>query len=87
MLRNVGLPEKGRSGRVADVQRQRRRGQLPFIAAVIALMTFITRLIRRGREGEHGPWYTESLLRTPVAYVVGSVAAFWVVQRVVAFWA
>jgi hypothetical protein len=38
-------------------------------------------------QGERGPWQAEALIHTPVAYVVGSTAAFWVVQRVVAFWA
>jgi hypothetical protein len=27
------------------------------------------------------------MIRVPVAYVIGSVAAFWTVQRVVGFWA
>ena len=35
---------------------------------------------------DHGPWHSESLIRTPVAYAIGSVAAFWTVQRVVGFW-
>ena len=30
-------------------------------------------------------WH-ETLVRVPVAYVIGSIAAFWTVQRVVGFW-
>jgi len=29
----------------------------------------------------------EDLVRTPIAYLIGATAAFWVVQRVVGFWA
>jgi hypothetical protein len=30
-------------------------GQLLLIAAVVARLSFVTRILRRGREGEHGP--------------------------------
>jgi len=53
----------------------------------VLLLSAATRLLRGRRSTEHGPWHSEALVRTPVAYVVGSVAAFWVVQRVVGFWA
>jgi hydrogenase/urease accessory protein HupE len=53
-------------------------GQLIFIAAVMGILSLVSRLAR-GR--------AEAMIRTPVAYVVGSMAAFWTVQRVVAYWA
>ena len=62
-------------------------GQLMFIAAVVAVLWLASRLMGKQAQGERGPWQAEALIRTPVAYVVGSTAAFWVVQRVVAFWA
>jgi uncharacterized membrane-anchored protein YitT (DUF2179 family) len=86
-LRGVGLPEKDVPLALLMFNVGVEVGQLLFIAGVVAILSLVTRLIRRGRSGEHGPWYTESMIRTPVAYVVGSLAAFWVVQRVVAFWA
>ena len=86
-LRGVGLPEKDVPLALLMFNVGVEVGQLLFIAGVVAFFSLVTRLIRRGRTGEHGPWYTESMIRTPVAYVVGSLAAFWVVQRVVAFWA
>ena len=61
-------------------------GQLLFIAAVVAMLSVVTRLFRKRGATEHGPWHSEALIRTPVAYVVGGVSAFWVVQRIVAFW-
>jgi hydrogenase/urease accessory protein HupE len=86
-LREVGLPEKDVPLALLTFNIGVEVGQLMFIAAAVALLSFVTRLLRRGRGGEHGPWYTETVIRTPVAYLVGSMAAFWVVQRVVAFWA
>ena len=62
-------------------------GQLMFIAAVVTVLWLASRLMGKDVEGERGPWRAEALIRTPVAYVVGSTAAFSVVQRVIAFWA
>ena len=86
-LREVGLPEKDVPLALLTFNVGVEVGQLLFIAAVVALLSFATGMLRRGRGGEHGPWHTETVIRTPVAYLVGSMAAFWVVQRVVAFWA
>jgi hydrogenase/urease accessory protein HupE len=86
-LQEVGLPEKDVPLALLMFNVGVEVGQLLFIAVVVALLSFVTRILRRGREGEHGPWYTEAVIRTPVAYLVGSMAAFWVVQRVAAFWA
>ncbi len=85
-LREVGLPEKDVPLALLMFNVGVEVGQLMFIAGVVALLSFVTRILRRGRGGEQGPWHTETVTRTPVAYLVGSMAAFWVVQRVVAFW-
>ena len=57
-----------------------------FIAGVVALFALVAKFLPSGGSCDRGPWRTEALIRTPVAYVVGSISAFWVVQRVVAFW-
>jgi hypothetical protein len=85
-LRQIGLPEKDIPLALLFFNVGVELGQLMFIAAVVTLLSAVTRLVRRRGATEHGPWHSEALIRTPVAYVVGSVAAFWVVQRVVAFW-
>jgi hypothetical protein len=54
---------------------------------VIAVFSVLTRLLRGRGSDAHGPWQSEQLIRTPVAYVIGSIAAFWTVQRVAGFWA
>ncbi len=61
-------------------------GQLLFIVAVIGVFSLLTRLVRSRGSQDHGPWHSETLIRTPVAYAIGSMAAFWTVQRVVGFW-
>jgi len=43
-------------------------------------------LVRKQGSRDHGPWYSETLIRTPVAYAIGSMAAYWTVQRVIGFW-
>ena len=46
----------------------------------------LTRLLRRPGRIERGPWRAEAMIRVPIAYAIGSIAAFWTVQRVVGFW-
>jgi HupE / UreJ protein len=86
-LREVGLPEKDIPLALLFFNVGVEVGQLLFIAAVVLLMSAVTRLLRKPGHDEHGPWHSESLIRVPVAYAIGSVAAFWTVQRVVGFWA
>jgi hypothetical protein len=57
-----------------------------FIVAVVASLSLLSRLLPTNANAEVGPWRAESLMRKPVAYLVGSMAAFWLVQRVVGFW-
>jgi len=86
-LREVGLPEKDIPLALLFFNVGVEVGQLLFIAAVVLLMSAVTRLLRKPGHDEHGPWHSESLIRVPVAYAIGSIAAFWTVQRVVGFWA
>jgi hypothetical protein len=85
-LRSIGLPETDIPVALLFFNVGVEAGQLMFIAAVVAVLSLVGRLISRRRAGDHGPWHTEDLIRTPIAYLVGSTAAFWVVQRVVAYW-
>jgi hypothetical protein len=86
-LREVGLPEKDIPLALLFFNVGVEAGQLLFIAAVVAVFSLVARLLPGSGGERRGPWFTERLIRTPVAYAVGSMAAFWVVQRVVAFWA
>ena len=86
-LREVGLPQSDVPLALLFFNVGVEAGQLLFIAAVMAVLSLVTRLIRARGAADHGPWSTEALVRTPVAYLIGGTAAFWVVQRVAAFWA
>ncbi len=86
-LREVGLPQIDIPIALLFFNVGVEAGQLLFIAAVVTVLSWASRAFARDGRGERGPWRAEALLRTPVAYIVGSTAAFWVVQRVVAFWA
>jgi uncharacterized membrane protein YecN with MAPEG domain len=86
-LREVGLPQSDIPVALLFFNVGVEVGQLIFIVAVVAVLSIASRLMGRGTGSERGPWQAETLIRTPVAYLVGSTAAFWVVQRVVAFWA
>ncbi len=85
-LREVGLPQKDIPVALLFFNVGVEVGQLIFIAAVVALLSLISRLLPRHEAARAGPWHAESLMRKPVAYLVGSMAAFWLVQRVVGFW-
>lgn len=85
-LREVGLPQQDIPLALLFFNVGVEVGQLLFIATVVLLLSTLTRLLRRPGHAEHGPWHSEALVRVPVAYVIGSIAAFWTVQRVVGFW-
>lgn len=86
-LREVGLPQTDVPLALLLFNVGVEAGQLLFIAAVMAVLALATRLLRARGSTAHGPWSTEALVRTPIAYLIGGTAAFWVVQRTVAFWA
>ena len=84
-LKEVGLPEKDIPLALLFFNVGVEAGQLLFIAAVVVVLSVVARLLSRGPADERGPWHAERLIRTPVAYVIGSVAAFWFIQRVAGF--
>lgn len=86
-LREVGLPQKDVPLALLFFNVGVEVGQLIFVAAAIALFSLLTRFLRKPGSTEHGPWHSEALIRTPVAYAIGTMAAFWTVQRVTGFWA
>jgi hydrogenase/urease accessory protein HupE len=85
-LREVGLPQVDIPLALLFFNVGVEAGQLMFIAAAVGALSLLSRIRGGGKSRERGPWRAEALLRTPVAYIVGSTAAFWVVQRVAAFW-
>jgi hydrogenase/urease accessory protein HupE len=86
-LREVGLPQKDIPLALLFFNVGVEAGQLIFIVAVVAVLSFVSRLLPKSDPSERGPWHAEHLIRVPVAYLVGTVAAYWVIERVVGFWA
>ena len=85
-LREIGLPQKDVPLALLCFNVGVEVGQLVFIASVVAVFSVLTRLVRSQGSRDHGPWHSEALIRTPVAYAIGSIAAYWTVQRVIGFW-
>jgi hypothetical protein len=85
-LQDTGLPETDVPLALLLFNLGVEAGQLLFIVAVFVVFGGVARLLDRGRGTPGAPWHARDAVRTPVAYGVGSIAAFWVVQRVVAFW-
>jgi hydrogenase/urease accessory protein HupE len=85
-LRTVGLPEQEIPLALLFFNVGVEAGQLAFIVVVVLTLSAVTRLLRKPGSVEQGPWQAESLIRVPAAYVIGSIAAFWTVQRVAGFW-
>jgi hydrogenase/urease accessory protein HupE len=84
-LREVGLPQKDIPLALLFFNVGVEAGQLLFIAAVVLVLSLAARLLSRNAGSSGSPWQAERFVRTPVAYVIGSMSAFWLVQRVLAF--
>jgi hypothetical protein len=85
-LREVGLPQQDIPLALLFFNVGVEVGQLVFIAVAVLVLSVATRLLRRPGHTERGPWHSEAMIRVPVAYAIGSIAAFWTVQRVAGFW-
>jgi hypothetical protein len=59
-------------------------GQLLFIGAVFDVLWL---LVARSTAGVNKPWQQAAQFSVPVAYLVGTVAMFWVFERTYSFWA
>ena len=84
-LREIGLPEQDIAVALLFFNVGVEAGQLLFIAAAVTVLAIVTRAMGSRDRAWRDPWHAEMLLRKPVAYAIGSVAAFWVIQRIAAF--
>ncbi|MBP6627296.1 MAG: HupE/UreJ family protein [Arenimonas sp.] len=86
-LSDVGLPEQDIPLALLFFNVGVEVGQLAFIAAVVLLLSAFAWIRRRFGQPARSLWQADAYLRVPVAYAIGTVAAFWTVQRVIGFWA
>jgi hypothetical protein len=61
-------------------------GQILFVMGVVALFQLV-RLAARALGEDDLSVRTLKPLQTPTAYAVGTLACFWMIQRVASFWA
>jgi hypothetical protein len=86
-LREVGLPEHAIPLALAFFNIGVELGQLLFVAAVFVLMGLFKRLRSyRKTSPEPDAWHTVAMVSTPGAYLIGSLAAFWLFERTYGFW-
>jgi len=85
-LAEVGLPQQNIPVALLFFNVGVEAGQLLFIAGVALLLALGARWSARSATGlAAGAWHAGRPIRVAVAYVIGPVAAFWLVQRVAGF--
>jgi len=83
-LRDIGLPEHAIPLALAFFNVGVELGQLLFIAGVFGLLWLI-RPVGHSVSGPGTSWGQSERLSVPTAYVVGTVAMFWVFERTYSF--
>jgi hydrogenase/urease accessory protein HupE len=84
-LRDIGLPEHAVPLALACFNVGVELGQLLFIGGVFGLLWLLRLLVVRPVAGATGPWQRAERFSVPTAYVVGTVAMFWVFERTYSF--
>jgi hypothetical protein len=86
-LRAVGLPEHAIPLALAFFNIGVEAGQLLFVGTVFALFWVLKQLPgRAAAERQLSAWHVAAAVSSRAAYVIGPLAAFWVFERVYAFW-
>jgi hydrogenase/urease accessory protein HupE len=83
-LREVGLPQQAIPMALIFFNVGVELGQLAFVAAVLAALSLLDAALPGPRAG---PWRVADRVRAPVAYAIGALATFWLIERTAAFWA
>ena len=87
-LNEAGLPEHAVPLALLFFNLGVEAGQLAFIAAVfLALWLFKEWRVRASANGAHPTWQVASAVSRPAAYLIGTLAAFWLFERTIGFWA
>ena len=88
-LREVGLPEHAVPLALAFFNIGVEAGQLLFIAAFFVLVWAGSKLLTAAAVSGRTPstaWSTTAQLSLPAAYVIGTLASFWLIERTYGFW-
>jgi len=84
-LRDIGLPQHAIPLALAFFNVGVEVGQLLFIGAVFAVMWLLRLPVARPAAGASNPWRQAERFSVPAAYLVGTVAMFWVFERTYSF--
>ena len=86
VLRDIGLPQTELPTALLFFNIGVEIGQILFVLALIvaffALRPLLLRVLRAGRDDDVH-WST---LTVPASYVIGSIASYWMIDRVSGFW-
>lgn len=85
-LQEIGLPQHAIPAALAFFNVGVELGQLLFVAAVFGVLDGLGLLTSAGA-ARPSAWQVARRLSTPTAYVVGTVAMFWVFERTQGYWA
>lgn len=84
-LREIGLPEHAIPWALAFFNIGVELGQLLFIAVLFALVWGVRTVWYRSAADSQNPWEVAARLSVPAAYVIGTLAMFWVFDRTYGF--
>ncbi len=84
-LSEVGLPQHAIPAALLFFNLGVEVGQLAFVALVMALAWWLPRAV--ARLALVGRGWTPARLDTAAAYAIGTVAAYWLIERTLGFWA
>ena len=79
VLKDIGLPQTELATSLLFFNIGVEIGQIIFILVVIALYKILITITKSSKD-------ILGKLEVPAAYVVGSLAAFWMVERIYSFW-
>lgn len=86
-LREIGLPEHAVPLALAFFNIGVELGQLIFIGLTFLVFWFVKEVRnRRSEETFPNAWSTATLIALPSAYMIGTLATFWVIERTTGFW-
>jgi hydrogenase/urease accessory protein HupE len=80
-LRDVGLPEQHVPLALGLFNVGVEAGQLLFVAGVFVLVYGLRRVLPAFAERDAGEWAAMDRVSGPAAYVIGTLAAFWLIER------
>ena len=84
-LREIGLPENAIPLSLALFNVGVEAGQLLFVAAVFLFFQFSNQLMRRSPTAAGPSFLPGAVVIRPASYVIGTLAAFWLIERTYGF--